>query len=86
MKLPTQVQQSKVRLAVFRSITTFAQVCAISMVGLLGGSANAQLLLHRYDFSAKANDSVGVAHGTLEGGATISGGSLNTAAVNGSLR
>jgi len=85
MKLPTQVRPSKVRLSVFRSITTFAHVCAISMVGLLGGSANAQLLLHRYDFSANANDSVGVAHGTLKGGATISGGSLNTAAVSGSL-
>jgi hypothetical protein len=42
-------------------------------------------LLHRYDFAATANDSVGTAHGTLRGTATISGGALNTAAVAGGL-
>ena len=42
-------------------------------------------LLHRYDFTSNANDSVGTAHGTLKGTATISGGALNTAYVAGSL-
>ncbi len=42
-------------------------------------------LLHRYDFTGNANDSVGTANGTLEGSATISGGALNTTAVAGSL-
>lgn len=42
-------------------------------------------LLHRYDFTANANDSVGTAHGTLRGSATISGGALNTTAAAGGL-
>ena len=42
-------------------------------------------LLHRYNFSGNANDSVGTAHGTLKGSATISGGALNTTAVAGGL-
>lgn len=42
-------------------------------------------LLHRYDFTSNANDSVGTAHGTLRGAVTISGGALNTTAVAGSL-
>lgn len=42
-----------------------------------GVSANAQLL-HRYDFSTNASDSVGTANGTLEGTATVSGGALVT--------
>ena len=33
-------------------------------------------LRHRYSFSGNANDSVGGANGTLEGGATVSGGKL----------
>jgi hypothetical protein len=42
-------------------------------------------LLHRYNFTSNANDSVGTAHGTLRGSATLSGGALNTTAVAGSL-
>jgi len=42
-------------------------------------------LLHRYDFTSNANDSVGSAHGTLKGSATISGGKLTTSATDGSL-
>jgi hypothetical protein len=42
-------------------------------------------LLHRYDFTSNANDSVGTAHGTLRGSATISGGALNTTSVAGGL-
>jgi hypothetical protein len=36
-------------------------------------------LIHRYSFEGNPNDSVGGAHGTLMGGATISGGSLQLA-------
>jgi hypothetical protein len=42
-------------------------------------------LMHRYDFAGNANDSVGTAHGTLRGSATISGGALVTTAVAGGL-
>jgi hypothetical protein len=42
-------------------------------------------LLHRYNFTSNANDSVGTAHGTLRGSATISGGALNTTSVAGGL-
>ena len=42
-------------------------------------------LLHRYDFTSNANDSVGTAHGTLRGSATISGGALNTTNAAGGL-
>jgi hypothetical protein len=34
-------------------------------------------LTHRYSFTAGANDSVGTAHGTLQGVATVGGGALN---------
>lgn len=34
-------------------------------------------LIHRYSFTSNANDSVGSAHGTLKGAATVSGGALN---------
>lgn len=47
--------------------------------------ASAGGLLHRYDFTSNANDSVGTANGTLRGSATISGGALNTTSVAGSL-
>ncbi|HRY47059.1 MAG TPA: hypothetical protein P5186_03340 [Candidatus Paceibacterota bacterium] len=40
---------------------------------------SAPQLMHRYTFNENANDSVGNAHGTLLGGATVSGGSLNLA-------
>jgi len=45
-------------------------------------------LVHRYSFNGNANDSVGTANGTLENGATISGGKLvltpsGSAAANG---
>ena len=36
-------------------------------------------LVHRYSFEGNANDSVGTSHGTLVGGATVTGGSLNLA-------
>ena len=37
---------------------------------------NAASLLHRYSFTSDANDSIGVAHGTLQGGASLSGGAV----------
>ena len=51
------------------------------LAGMLGGSANAQLL-HRYDFNT-TNDTVGTANGTLVGSATLSGGALVTDGGNG---
>ena len=39
-------------------------------------------LIHRYDFSTDASDSVGGAHGTLLNGASVSGGILNLDGVN----
>ena len=58
----------------------------VRILGLLGAVAawapllaGAQLL-HRYDFatSGSANDTMGAAHGTIHGTATVSGGALNT--------
>lgn len=64
------------------------QIAAVilTLAALLGGSASAQLL-HRYDFetAASANDTVGTAHGTLYGAATVSGGALKTTGVSGTL-
>ena len=52
---------------------------------LLTAAADAQLI-HRYSFNdGTATDSVGGANGTLVGGATISGGALNTVADGGFL-
>lgn len=55
----------------------------LALIAFAAG-ANAQLL-HRYDFTADANDTVGTAHGTLVGGASISGGALNTDGGNGAV-
>ena len=56
---------------------------ALMLAGVLGGTAQAQLL-HRYDFNS-TNDTVGTANGTLTGGATLSGGALVTAGGNGAV-
>jgi autotransporter-associated beta strand protein len=64
-----------------------AHVYAWLLIGLLGGSAQAQLL-HRYDFATdgSADDTVGTANGVIYGGATVSGGVLNTpSGVTGTL-
>jgi hypothetical protein len=37
---------------------------------------SAASLIHRYSFSTNADDSIGGANGTLQGGATISGGAV----------
>jgi hypothetical protein len=42
-------------------------------------------LLHRYSFTADADDSVGDAHGVLAGGATVSGGMLQLDGLGGYL-
>jgi hypothetical protein len=57
--------------------TLFALVMAIASIP---ASADA-ILLHQYVFDGNVNDQVGTANGTLEGGATASGGVL---ALNGS--
>ena len=46
-----------------------------------GASCTAMLnsIVHRYSFEGDAKDSIGTAHGTPMGGATISGGALNLA-------
>ena len=61
-------------------------VVSALVVFLLAVSADAQLL-HRYDFetAGSANDTVGTAHGTRYGTATISGGALNTTGDTGGL-
>jgi hypothetical protein len=48
------------------------------LLGLTIATAPGQTsnLTHRYSFTTNANDSVGTAHGTLRGGATISGGAV----------
>src|SRR5690242_15040499 len=71
---------ASLRTSSLQPITALARsrVAAIISLAMLGLSAEAQLL-HRYDFSGGANDSVGTAQGTLEGSATINGGALNTA-------
>ena len=40
-------------------------------------------LVHRYSFTSDANDSVGTANGTLQGGATLSGGQVVLNGTNG---
>ncbi len=40
-------------------------------------------LQHRYSFTSNANDSVGTAHGTLQGAATISGGKVSLDGTSG---
>lgn len=51
--------------------------CCLSLLALGGLSADAQTLLHRYSFNdGTANDSVGTANGTLNGGAMATGGQL----------
>ncbi len=56
------------------------------LVGLSSLTAQAQLL-HRYDFETpgSASDTVGTAHGTIYGTATVSGGALNTLGGAGGL-
>jgi len=64
----------------------FVWQLTMGLAGLLAVSANAQLL-HRYDFetAGSANDTVGTAHGTRYGSATIIGGALNTTGATGTL-
>jgi hypothetical protein len=45
------------------------------LVGVIP-SASAATLVNRYSFTANANDTVGPAHGTLQEGATVSGGAV----------
>ena len=54
------------------------------LLAALGLSADAQSLLHRYDFNS-TSDTVGTANGTLVGTATLSGGALVTDGQNGNV-
>ncbi|HSU54169.1 MAG TPA: LamG-like jellyroll fold domain-containing protein [Candidatus Dormibacteraeota bacterium] len=72
------------RITFYLSQRSIKQLCAVTAAGSMAFSANAQLL-HRYDFSTGANDSIGIANGTLQGTASISGGSLNTDGSGGAL-
>jgi hypothetical protein len=60
-------------------------VVLIAIVSIaLVSSANAQTLVHRYDFNS-TNDTVGTANGTLLGTASLAGGALVTAGGNGAV-
>jgi hypothetical protein len=59
--------------------------CGTPDVDSVKGASCVSLLssiVHRYSFEGDAKDSIGSAHGTLMGGATISGGALNLAGGN----
>jgi hypothetical protein len=58
---------------------TMIRALFVAALCSLGESAIAALvgLTHRYSFTAGANDSVGTAHGTLQGVASVGGGALN---------
>jgi hypothetical protein len=75
--------QEKQIMKATQTLTTQAALMAGLLLGLTA-SANAQLL-HRYDFTTDASDSVGTAHGSLFGGATLIGGALTTAGGNGAV-
>jgi hypothetical protein len=49
---------------------------AVANIGVLPGDTMVQGLKHRYSFTANATDSVGGAHATLQGSATVSDGKL----------
>jgi len=70
---------------IFRTGFGFAAIALLVAASslALSGSASAQTLLHEYTFNTDASDSVGNANGTLFGGATVSGGTLNLNGVNG---
>ena len=48
----------------------------------LAMSANAATLIHYYPFTVDASDQAGTDHGTLQGGASVSGGVLNLDGTN----
>lgn len=52
---------------------------SVILLALFGSftPATHAVLTHRYDFTTDANDQVGTAHWTVNGGATISGGAVN---------
>ena len=54
----------------------FSLIWHLFLAVVLGAASSLQAtdLVHRYSFTANANDSVGTANGVLQGGATISGG------------
>jgi hypothetical protein len=52
------------------------------LCGALAMSANAATLIHYYPFTVDVSDQVGTEHGTLQNGASVSGGVLNLDGTN----
>jgi len=52
-------------------------VLAVAGLALFSSAASAQTIIHQYTFAGDASDSVGTANGTLNGGATATGGVLS---------
>lgn len=65
---------------VFKSVfimkRLFAGCLSFLMTSVLVSATQAATLTHRYSFTSDASDSVGTAHGSLLGGATISSGAV----------
>jgi hypothetical protein len=64
----------------FSAISLGRAILAISaglMLSIAAVSTSQAALIHRYDFSTDASDSVAAANGTLVNSATVSGGQLN---------
>lgn len=58
---------------VFQCSRSLLQLAMVAIV-ILAASMVEAALVHRYSFETDASDSVGTAHGTLQGGASVSGG------------
>jgi hypothetical protein len=63
----------------FNSTSCAATSSVVSLTVLSAGDA----LTHRYSFTSNANDSVGTAHGTLQGAASLSGGRVTLNGTSG---
>ena len=61
-------------------------VCTILVLLLLADAALASQPTHRYSFTSDANDSIGTAHGTLLGNATITDRNLVLNGTNGCVQ
>jgi hypothetical protein len=81
----TGAQPSHLKPSGDRSVwINFKLLSFVAALGLALEVSTAQgALVHEYSFNGNANDSIGGANGTLSGGATISGGQLNTTGPHG---
>jgi len=78
---PNRVQIVPLSVAPGSVILPPLSATAIECGQVVSNAPATPVLTHRYDFATNAGDSVGGANGTLQGGATVSGGQLN---LNGS--